>query len=97
MLLHGELRDRRRAAATATRRHAARRPPVLDQGVERTVTSEPTSGEHSRMSQTAGQEPVGDVGELRAVAGQVEQRRGCGPADGRDEQVALDALSGAKQ
>ena len=47
------------------------------------------------MSQPAGQEPVGDVGELRAVAGQVEQRRGCGPADGRDEQVALDALSGA--
>ena len=98
MLPHVELRDRRRpAGATVARRHSARRAPVLDQRVERTVTSEPAGGEHARMSQPARQEPVGDVGELRTVAGQVEQRRGCGPADGRDEQVALDALSGANR
>ena len=70
---------------------------MLDQRVERAVTGQPAGGEHARLGETAGEEPVGDGREHRPVAGQVEQRRRRGPADGGDEQVALDALAGAQR
>ena len=70
---------------------------MLDQGVERTVPGKPSRGEHARVGETAGEEAVGDGREAGTVAGQVEQRRRRRPPDGRDEQVALDALAAAER